>query len=204
MRSPLLRLAWPGALLASLLLPSTVWGQVGEPDDEEARSEEQEGHGDEHPSIAGRHRITLGLGHTHPSGAFTGEDREWLVLASWALNYDYWLTERWAIGVQNDVVLERFLIEEDDEQELERNRPIAVIASALYKPLEWLTLVGGVGREFAPEEEDLNLTRFGVEVGWHVAPDWEVGAAAVWDAKWGFYDSWGLDFSVSRFLGSGR
>ena len=57
--------------------------------------------------------------------------------------------------------------------------------------------------EFA-STEDLTLTRFGAEVGWHVHPDWEVGGAVIWDAKWGFYDSWGLDFSVSRFLGSGR
>ncbi len=55
-----------------------------------------------------------------------------------------------------------------------------------------------------PGHEDLNLTRFGVELGWHVRPDWEVGGAFVWDAKWGYYDSWGLDFAISRFLGSGR
>lgn len=205
MRPASSRLACSGVLFALLVLPAAASSQTVEPDEEEAHAEGQEGHGEEeHHSIAGRHRITLGLGHTHPSGGFAGEDTDWLVLASWALNYDYWLTDRWAIGLQNDLVVESFVIEEEDEEELERNRPFAVIASGLYKPLEWLTLIGGIGREFVPDHKDLNLTRFGVELGWHVHPDWEVGGALVWDAKWGYYDSWGLDFAFSRFLGSGR
>jgi hypothetical protein len=143
------------------------------------------------------------LGHTHVfQGRLPGEP-DFRILASWALSYDYWLTDRWAIGLQNDMIVEEFVIEHGGDEILERNRPIAVIPSVLYKPLEWLTLIAGLGREFAPEE-NLTLTRFGAEVGWHVGSDWEVGAGLVWDAKWDFYDSIGLDFTISRFLGSGR
>ena len=192
-------------LLALLLPPASLGAQTGEPEEEGAHAEEgQEGHeGEEHHSIAGRHRITLGLGHTHIEEAAGDGGTEWLVAASWALNYDYWLSDRWAIGIQNDLIVEEFVIEHGDEEFIERELPFAVIPSVLYKPREWLTLMFGVGREFTTTE-DFTLTRFGIELGWHVAPDWEVGGATYWDAKWGFYDSWGLDFSVSRFLGSGR
>ena len=165
--------------------------------------EGQSHEGGEHHSIAGRHRITLGLGHTHVSQGDVPDGPNFRILASWALNYDYWLTDRWAVGLQNDMIVEEFVIEHGGEELLERDRPIAVIPAVLYKPLEWLTLIGGVGVEFAPEE-NLTLTRIGAEVGWHVAPDWEVGGGLVWDAKWDFYDSFGLEFAVSRFLGSGR
>lgn len=205
MRTNPSRLLLASALLALTLFPAAGSSQTRELEEEDEHAgAEEEGHGEEeHHSIAGRHRITLGLGHTHIGEAGGDGGTEWLVAASWALNYDYWLSDRWAIGIQNDLIVEEFVIEHGDEEFIERERPFAVIPSVLYKPREWLTLIFGVGREFT-SGEDFTLTRFGFELGWHVAPDWEVGGATYWDAKWGFYDSWGLDFSVSRFLGSGR
>lgn len=198
--------AWALAMAfaaALALLPSFAAGQTVEHEETESHLEAEQEEGEEHHSIAGRHRITLGLGHTHLyQGSVPGEPN-FRILASWALNYDYWLTERWAVGLQNDMIVEEFVVEHGDDEILERNRPVAVIPSVLYKPLEWLTLLGGLGVEFAAEE-NLTLTRFGAEVGWHVGGDWEVGAGLVWDAKWDFYDSIGLDFTLSRFLGSGR
>jgi hypothetical protein len=188
--------------LALAVLPFPATGQTVESEEEESHLQ-VEHEEEEHHSIAGRHRITLGLGHTHISQGVIEGSREWFVAPSWALNYDYWLTERWAVGLQNDMIVEQFVIAHGDEELLERDRPVAVIPTVLYKPLHWLTLIGGVGVEFA-SEENLTLTRLGAEVGWHVAADWEVGAGLVWDAKWDFYDSYALDFSISRFLGSGR
>lgn len=206
MRFPFPRLALGGALLALTLLPTVASGQTREPEEEQeghvGLAEEDHGE-EEHHSIAGRHRITLGLGHTHISQGIIDGNREWFIAPSWALNYDYWLTEQWAVGLQNDMIVEQFIIADEEGDILERERPIAVIPVVLYKPLEWLTLIVGGGVEFA-SEENLGLTRFGTEVGWHVARDWEVGAALVWDAKWDFYNSYAIDFSVSRFLGSGR
>lgn len=185
------------AAAVGLLLAMPAAGQVHEA---EAGAEHAE---EGHHSIAGRHRITLSLGHTHVSQGKIEGETEWLVAASWALNYDYWLNERWGLGLQNEILLEQFAIEHGGEELLEREYPVSVIPTVLYKPLEWLTLLAGVGREFA-SEEDLTLTRLGAEAGWHVAADWEVGAALVWDNKWDYYDSWGLSFGISRFLGRGR
>lgn len=189
---------WAGA---AVLLLALVVGSAVPAEGQHVEGESQEE--GEHHSIAGRHRITLGLGHTHISQGVIDGSREWFVAPSWALNYDYWLTERWAVGLQNDMIVEQFVVAHGEEELLERERPIAVIPAVLYKPLEWLTLIGGLGVEFAPEE-NLTLTRIGAEVGWHVARDWEIGAGLVWDAKWDFYDSYALDFAISRFLGSGR
>jgi hypothetical protein len=59
----------------------------------------------------GLNRITVGLGHTHISEGKIDGDTEWLTLASWSLNYDHWFSDKWAIGLQNDIVLESFIIE---------------------------------------------------------------------------------------------
>ncbi|MEJ2502672.1 MAG: hypothetical protein P8177_05045 [Gemmatimonadota bacterium] len=166
---------------------------------QEAGSEHEESH----HSIAGRHRITIGVGHTHVSEGQIAGETQWLALASWAVNYDYWLSDRWALGLQNDVILEQFVVEHGEEEFIERETPVAVIPSVLFKPTGWLTLIGGVGVEFAGGH-DLTVTRLGSEAGWHFAEDWELGGALVWDNKWDYYDSWGLAFTLSRFLGHGR
>jgi hypothetical protein len=158
-----------------------------------------------HAGPAGRHRLTLGLGHSHVINSVLGEDGELKnqALPSWSLNYDYWLSDRWAIGVQTDVIIESFVIQHGDEEILEREYPVFVGAVGLFKPFEHFSFVGGIGFEHAPGQT-LTATRLGVEFGTHLGADWEVGAAATWDAKWNYYDAWGLNFTVSRFFGSAR
>ena len=46
--------------------------------------------------------------------------------------------------------------------------------------------------------------RLGVEDGTHLSSRWEVGVAATWDAKWNYYDAWGINFTVSRLFGGGH
>ncbi|HEX5668167.1 MAG TPA: hypothetical protein VFX73_05135, partial [Chitinophagaceae bacterium] len=142
-----------------------------------------------HAGMRGSHRLTLGLGHTSISqGEFQGKT-EWLATASWSLNYDYWLTNKWAIGLQNDIILEAFLIEDHFEEIIERSYPVSVIPVAIYKPGKHLSLIGGIGAEFA-SGHTLTVTRLGFEYGFHLPKNWEVGAALVWDNKWNYYNSW--------------
>ena len=35
-------------------------------------------------------------------------------MPSWSLNFDYWISNKWAIGVQNDLILESFIIEDHE------------------------------------------------------------------------------------------
>jgi hypothetical protein len=49
------------------------------------------------------------------------------------------------VGLQGDVVLEQFVIEHGDQEQLERKYPVSIVPVALFKPAKLLTLVGGVG-----------------------------------------------------------
>ena len=119
---------------------------------------------------------------------------------SWSLNYDFWLADRWAIGLQNDVIIESFVIEHDGVEKLERSYPVTTVPAVLYRPLEFLILVGGVGAEIAPSKT-LVLTRLGAELGVPLGNRWEVGAAFLWDGKWGYYNSWVIEATVSGLFG---
>ncbi len=153
-----------------------------------------------HHGMKGTNRLTLGLGHTHISQGKIENDTKWLALASWTLNYDYWLSDKWAIGIQNDLVLESFIIEDAEDESIERHYPVSVVPVVIFKAGKHLSLIAGVGEEFS-RGHNLTLTRLGAEYGWHLPGDWEIGIAAVWDNKWNYYNSWGLVFTTSKIFG---
>ncbi len=156
-----------------------------------AEPNQQPGHATH--SLKGTHRLTLGLGHTHIAEGVVDGEVEWISAGSWSFNYDYWLSDSWAIGLQNDLVLEIFFVEDNDKEVIERSRPWSVVPVAIFKPFKRLSFLGGVGVEFT-KEQNLVLTRL------DLPKDWEVGAALVWDNKWNYYNSWGIAFTVSRLL----
>jgi hypothetical protein len=152
--------------------------------------------GEEH-SMKGVSRLTLGLGHTHVSEGQRDGKTQWLALASWSLNYDYWVSNKLAIGLQNDVILESFIIEDHENELIERYYPVSVVPVAIFKPGKHVSIIGGVGVEIS-KDQTLALTRVGLEYGFDLLKQWEVGAAIVNDRKWRYYNSWGLAFTVSK------
>jgi hypothetical protein len=156
----------------------------------------------EHPSnethgMKGSHRLSLGLGHAHLSQGRIEGRTSWVPVASWSFNYDYWLSNKWAIGLQNDLILETFVITHGNNQELERNKPLVVVPVGIFKFSPHWSALGGVGAEFS-EGHTLTLTRIGMEYGRHLPKNWEAGIAAVWDNRWGYYNAWVLSFTFSK------
>lgn len=147
--------------------------------------------------MKGASRFTLGLGHTHVSKGKIDGETKWLAIASWSFNFDYWIADKWAVGLQNDLLVESFIIEDHEGELIERSYPWSIAPVAMYKPGKHLTLLGGVGAEYS-KGHTLALTRVGMEYGFHLPKNWEVGTAVVWDGKWNYYNSWGLAFTVSK------
>ena len=150
--------------------------------------------------MKGAHRLTTGLGHTMlAKGKNVDGKKVWLPVPSWSFNYDYWVGNKWAIGLQTEVILEKFIVEGEHGEELERETPVALIPVAIYKPGKHFSFIGGAGIELAAEE-NLGLTRIGTEYGVELPKAWEAGIAIFWDNKWGHYNSWVIDFSFSKVL----
>ncbi|MEM1003277.1 MAG: hypothetical protein AAGH46_11580 [Bacteroidota bacterium] len=140
-----------------------------------------------------KHRLSLGLGHTH----IPEDNGDKVLYASWALDYDYHFNETWGIGLETDIIMESFVIERPNGEELERKYPFSLTPVALFKPIEHWTFIGGIGAEFAPGET-LAFTRLGVEYGVEISKKWELGASVLWDARWDYFNSWGLAIMISR------
>lgn len=151
----------------------------------------------------GAHKFTLALGHAHIKEGVEEGKNKWLVMGAWALNYDYLLSSKWALGVHNDVIIEDFTVEkhlgDGEQKEIEREIPIATKLVGSFKPGKHMSYMVGVGEEFG-KGEHLFLSTLGVEYGWHLHKGWELGGELSYDIKWNAYDTWILGVGVSKTI----
>ena len=150
--------------------------------------------------LKGTHRLSLVLGHSHLStGIQKNGKKGWKAVPSWGLDYDYWISNHWAIGLQTDLMIETFEVEDHDNTVIERTKPITIVGAAIFKPKEHISFVAGMGGEFA-SEGDYALTRLGIESGWEIKNNWEFGISLLFDIKWNAYNTWVFGFGISKLL----
>lgn len=168
----------------------------------EGLAQENKESAQEEESIAGRHRLTLILGHAHiPAGfdAFDGK-KTWLNLGAFALDYDYFFSPVWSAGLHSDIIPTKYEVETGDRDELlVRTNPVTAVFSINRRITRHLGLQAGFGAEIA-KEETFSLIRVGVEYGWEIDESWELAAALNYDHKLEEYDTWFLGLGVSRWL----
>ena len=148
----------------------------------------------------GMHQLTLVISH---SLIAPGEHSERIAVPSWAIDYNYWISSHWAIGLHNDIILESYEVINAGSESggtIERTNPIASVAAVVFKPKKHSSFILGMGAEFA-EEENLALTRIGYESSWEIRNDWDLGAVISYDIKWHTYDTWIIGLGVSKFFG---
>lgn len=153
---------------------------------------------------AGKHRITLALSHANVLQGVKNDDTKWLSLPAWGVDYDYWLSDRWAIGLHTDIIVEDFEVKSnlsDENETIERSSPIAPAMVGIYKPTKHSSFLLGIGAEFA-KEENLFLNRAGYEWGIEINDNWELGFSLCYDFRWNAYDSFLLGIGISRIIKS--
>jgi hypothetical protein len=160
----------------------------------------QEEHSVQVHDMKGAHRLSIGLGHAHVTEGTIEEETGWLAAPSWALDYDYWISNKWAIGLHNEILIESFAIEGKEEEEvIERKYPVAIIPVGIWKPWKGLSLLAGVGVELA-EGHNFTVVRLGVEYGFHLPRNFEIGAALIRDDKLDFYNTWVFGITISKIF----
>ncbi len=154
----------------------------------------------------GNHRITLALNHANISQGVKEGDTKWLSLPAWGLDYDYWITDKWAIGLHTDIIVEDFEVKaslSDEDEIIERSSPVAPALVGIFKPTKHSSFLLGAGAEFAAEE-NLFLNRVGYEWGTEISGKWELGLSFCYDFRWNAYDSYTIGIGVSRIISSKR
>ena len=152
-------------------------------------------------SFTSRHSIGISINHAN---VFSGRDEQGhkkkLSLAAWAFDYNYHLSPKWAIGLHTDIIIESFAVKKSDGETIERSYPIAPALMGIFKPTRHWSFLAGAGEEFS-KEENLFLTRLGIEYSTEIRKGWELFGTLSYDIKWNAYDTWVLGLGISKAFG---
>ena len=117
--------------------------------------------------------------------------------------YNYSLSERWALGVHGDIIVETFEVEHgsgDEEEVLERKYPVSLVGAASYKVIDHLAVQAGGGIE-TDGSETFGLVRFGLEPFMRLSSRIELLLNLSYDIKIDAYDNWTIGFGIAYGLG---
>jgi hypothetical protein len=145
-----------------------------------------------------KHRVTIVMANSHiPAANKVASQHPVFIVPTWGVNYDYWFTPKWAIGLQNDIVLQHYKIEKKKDQEvIERVDPVTICGVALFRPIPKLTFLAGLGSEIE-RNENFTVLLVGTEYGIELPSHWEVNFNLTYESKIATYNSWmfGVGFS---------
>lgn len=158
-----------------------------------------------------KHFISASVNHAIIFSAVKdGESKSAISLPSFGLNYTYFFNEKIGLGLHSDIIIEDFLVEsgtnsseknveEPTLEVIERGKPVAVAVIFMYKPLPYLGLMAGAGREFS-KHEDFNLIRVGVEAPFNISHHWEVYAGVTYDIAIDAYNSLNYGIGIGKMF----
>jgi hypothetical protein len=139
-------------------------------------------------------RIAALIGHTFVPA---GQSQEHLVIPSWGLDLEYWFNERWGIGLHNDLEIQEFIIEQENDELLERDYPLVLTLDALYKPWKGLVFQVGAGYEIE-KTEDFFLARVGIEYEFEIGNHWDVSPMFFYDYRFEANDTWSFGLGIGK------
>lgn len=154
-------------------------------------------------SSKGKLGISAVMGHAFIKHNVDTEKNKLSSAAALGVNVNYWIADKFAIGVHSDLIFESFVIEEKNGEEdnnfVEREYPLSVNAVATYKPIHALGLLAGVGEEFS-KEKNLEMFLVGLEYMVELPHDWELGLSASYEVKNQAYDTLVFGLGVTRLF----
>ena len=163
-----------------------------------------------HHQVHKKHVIAASINHTVIFSAIkNNENNSNITLPSFGLNYTYVINHKWGIGLHSDIILEDFVVKGNESESersstednntaiIERGTPISAAIMVIYKPIPYLGLMAGAGREFS-SHEDFTVIRFGIEAPFHLPNNWEVFGVLTYDINIDAYESLTYGIGIAK------
>lgn len=198
-----------GVTIVILISCNLIGAQTDDTHDHEKQTSETH-HAESHDAHK-KHVISASINHTVIFGGVKDGNTSSITLPSFGLNYTYAFNHKWAIGLHNDIILEDFVVKESstfqtssgsEEGEIaviERGTPVAACIVGIYKPLPYLGLMAGFGREFS-SHEDYSVIRLGLETPVHLPNNWEVFGIVSYDIMIDAYESLTYGIGIAKLF----
>lgn len=154
---------------------------------------------DESASLESEFTVSLSLGHTSVLEGVRDGDNAILSLPSWAVDVNYYVQERWLVGLHGDVIIENFRYRptSDASSVRERKLPVALVGVIGHRYKSIYFYAGG-GAEFG--EETFGMVRLGVEYAHRFSERYEMVLGLSYDDKIDGYNSLSLTAGVAYRL----
>lgn len=149
----------------------------------------------------GKHSISFVMSHTYIGGGRDEfGDKTFKSVPSFAIDYNYWLSEKFAIGLHTDFLNETFIVESDEEELIERERPIAPVVMGSYALSKNWNFGLGFGAEFASGESYF-VTRLAIEYVVEIHDGWAVLGALTHDFRANIYNATSVGIGIEKRFG---
>jgi hypothetical protein len=124
-------------------------------------------------------------------------DNVWV--PSWGLDIEYWLNNKWGIGLHNDVEIETFVIKNSEKDDLERVNPLVLTIDALYHFGKGFVLTLGPGIEIE-KEKSFYLLRIGIEYEKDITESFYVQPNIFLDQRFDSYNTLNIGLGIGLRL----
>ncbi|MCL7763342.1 porin family protein [Polaribacter sp. Z014] len=141
-------------------------------------------------------RVSPVLSHTFIPTSTSDGDKV-VIVPSFGLDLEYWINEKWGLGLHNDLELETFEIEKEHEIFVEKEHPVVLTLDALHKFHENWVLVLGAGVELE-KQENLFIVRAGLEYEIEFGNNWDVSPTVLYDYRANNLDTWAIGIGIGK------
>lgn len=129
------------------------------------------------------HRLALFTGYGLIPGAVNEEgNKQVKIIPVLGLDYEYWFNHKFALGLQNDLELDSYVVEKDHQEYLDRENAFVTALVFMYEPILGWALFAGPGYEFE-KNHNLGLLRVGTGIAKPFEGGWSTGITLAYDIK---------------------
>lgn len=148
-----------------------------------------------------RHKLGLYLGNSvvhEVHNNLTGKE-QYVLAPTFGLDYEYSLSEKWAVGLYNEISFLNIDVETEGEEYVKRENIFLSSGVLVFEPVRHLAFFAGAGLE-TDQHQTFMIKYIGVEYAFIRCSDWDVSAEAGYINK-DLYDSFNFGVVIGRRFG---
>ena len=161
----------------------------------------QENSHEEHTTTLKRHKVGLFMGNSlihEVHNTHTGKE-QYVLAPTFGLDYEYWISHKWAIGTYNEVAFLNIEVEQDHEEFVKRENVMLFSGVVVYELFPKFSIFAGTGFETDPHHT-LWIRYVGAEYAFIQCVNWEVSVAVGFINK-DLYDAFTFGVVIGRRFG---
>jgi hypothetical protein len=144
-------------------------------------------------------KLSAALEHARIRRGLSSGEASGIAASAWALNLDYFISEKWSVGLHNDIILENFQVLDDEKEVVDRHYPLTLLPSLGYELAKHFSLTASAGAELS-KEKNYFMYRIGTEYHLGFQKSWEFTASFNYDFKVRGYNSWNIGMGIGKFF----